>query len=214
MLKKLKETISTRNRMRKFKSVCEHIYPDDKIIDIGVDPSLGGNTNYFEKWYNLPNSLTCLGVNSDFTEFRKTFPYFELIEFDGKNFPTFDTKFNLGFSNAVIEHVGDRSKQIIWLSNIAQITEKLIITTPNRWLPFETHSMTFFIHWLPLNLRNWIYRRIGKAHFAEDYMWLLGANDFKYVLKKAGFSIEEFHCNRFLGFTIDFVAVCKVKYNH
>lgn len=208
MLQNIKVKISTNNRRRKFDLVMHHINADDTIIDIGVDPTLGGNTNYFEKWYNLPNKLTCLGVKADFSKFIERFPNYKLIEFDGVNFPVFSEKFDVAFSNAVIEHVGMGSEQKRWLTNISKITNKLIITTPNRWLPFETHSMTFFIHWLPLNFRNWVYRRIGKSYFADDYMWLLSKSDFKKLIIASGFKIDEFHENKFLFFTIDFVAVC------
>ena len=111
-MKKIKEFISNQNRKRKFELAISYIQKEDTIIDIGVDPSLGGNTNYFEKWYNLSNKLTCLGVEGDFSKFKKAFPDFELIEFDGKNFPVFEKKFDFAFSNAVIEHVGDYNKQV------------------------------------------------------------------------------------------------------
>ncbi len=207
-MKKLKHKISNRNRQRKFNLAMTLIGADDTIIDIGVDPTNGGNTNYFEKWYKLPNKLTCLGVNADFTEFRQLYPGFELIEFNGFDFPSFESEFDFAFCNAVIEHVGDYKKQIQWLREIRKISNTLMITTPNRWLPFETHTMTFFIHWLPDRIRNFIYRKIGKSYYADNYMWLMGEKVFKKALKESGFEIISFRKNKFLFFTIDFVAVC------
>lgn len=208
-MEKLKQKISNQNRRKKFELAQSLIKVNDTIIDIGVDPWLGGNTNYFEKWFTLPNKLTCLGVHSDFSKFKQAFPNFNLLEFNGIDFPSFENKFDFAFSNAVIEHVGNYNKQVMWLSEIRQISNILLITTPNRWLPFETHSMTFFIHWLPENIRNYIYRKIGKSHFANEYMWLLGKKDFKRAILEAGFEIASFHKNKFLFFTIDFVAICK-----
>lgn len=208
-MKRLKQKISNRNREKKFKHAMSLIKNNDVIIDIGVDPFLGGNTNYFEKWYKLPNKLTCLGVYADFSKFKKEFPDFNLIEFNGFDFPLFEEKFDFAFSNAVIEHVGDNNKQIEWLSEIKKICNTLMITTPNRWLPFETHSMTFFFHWFPDNIRNYIYRKIGKSHFTNNYMWLLSEKKFKKNIEEAGFEIISFHKNKFLFFTIDFVAICK-----
>jgi hypothetical protein len=210
-MRKFKEKISTKNRKRKFEFALTHIKEDDTIIDIGVDPTLDGNTNYFEKWFTLPNKLTCLGVNADFSEFKQEFPSFELIEFNGINFPEFEKKFNFAFCNAVIEHVGDYAQQVQWLSNIRIISNKLLITTPNRWLPFETHSMTFFIHWFPEKIRNYIYRKIGKSYFANNYMWLLGKKDLINAIEEAGFEIQSFQKNKFLFFTIDFVVICVEK---
>ena len=211
MINKLKSYISNKNREKKYQKAISLVKENDAIIDVGVDPWLGGNTNYFEKWFNLPNKLTCLGVQNDFTKFKHAFPDFELLEFNGTNFPKFSKKFDFAFSNAVIEHVGPYEKQRFWLSEISKITDKLFITTPNRWLPFETHSMTFFFHWFPEKIRDYIYCRIGKEHFAKNYMWLLGEKDFKRAITEAGFEIISFHKNRFLFFTIDFVAICKSK---
>lgn len=209
MLGKLKTYISNKNRGRKYLMATSLVKEDDTIIDIGVDPTLGGNTNYFEKWFNIPNQLTCLGVKGDFSKFKKEFPDFKLIQFDGEKFPVFDRKFDFAFSNAVIEHVGPSEKQLIWLGEISKITNTLFITTPNRWLPFETHSHTFFFHWFPDNIRNYFYRQIGREYFANNYMWLIGAKQFKKLLNESGFEIIKFHKNKFLFFTIDFVAVCR-----
>jgi len=208
-MKRLKHIISNNNRSKKFDIALKLIKDNDTIIDIGVDPSINGITNYFEKWFKLPNNLTCLGIHADFAKFKQEFPNFKLIEFNGFDFPSFEKKFDFAFSNAVIEHVGDYNKQKKWLSEIRKICNTLMITTPNRWLPFETHSMTFFFHWLPDNIRNYIYRKIGKSSYANNYMWLLGEKDFKGLIKDAGFDIVSFHKNKFLFFTIDFVAVCK-----
>nr|HNX90033.1 hypothetical protein [Paludibacteraceae bacterium] len=100
-------------------------------------------------------------------------------------------------------------KQVLWLTEVAKICNTLLITTPNRWLPFETHSMTFFFHWFPEKVRNFFYRKIGKSQFTDDYMWLLGEKEFKRIINEAGFEIISFYKNRFLFFTIDFVAICK-----
>lgn len=210
MIRKLKKYISNKNRGRKYLMATSFVKENDTIIDIGVDPTLGGNTNYFEKWFNIPNKLTCLGVQGDFTQFRKEFPSFNLIEFDGEKFPLFERKFDFAFSNAVIEHVGPYEKQRIWLSEISKITNTLFITTPNRWLPFETHSHTFLFHWLPDSIRNYFYRKIGKEYYANNYMWLIGEKKFKKLLNESGFEIEIFHKNKFLFFIIDFVAVCRL----
>lgn len=208
-MKKLKEKISTKNRRKKFELAMSLINLNDSIIDIGVDPTLDGNTNYFEKWYSLPNELTCLGVTGDFTKFKEEFSNFKLIEFNGKNFPLFEKKKDFAFCNAVVEHVGNYDTQVQWLINIRDISRKLLITTPNRWLPFETHSMTFFFHWFPERVRNYFYCKIGKDFFAKNYMWLLGEKEFKKILTESGFKILSFHKNKFLFFTIDFVAVCQ-----
>jgi SAM-dependent methyltransferase len=184
------------------------IHEGDTIVDVGVSSSTNGDTNYFEKWFNSSNSVTCLGVDKDYSRFQEAFPHCKVIQFDGFHFPEFGRKFDFAFSNAVIEHVGNREKQVYWLGEVRKLANLFLITTPNRWLPFETHSMTFFFHWFPDRVRNFFYRRIGKGIFADDYMWLLGERDFRAILREAGFEIVSFRKNRFFGFTMDFVAIC------
>lgn len=207
-MKILKHKISVQNRKKKFDLAMTLIKESDTIVDIGVSPWYNGTENYFEKWFKSKNEVTCLGLHSDFSKFRQEFPHFKMIEFNGFDFPSFEKKFDFGFSNAVIEHVGDYNEQIKWLSEVKKICNTLMITTPNKWLPFETHSMTFFIHWFPESVRNYIYKKIGKVQYSKNYMWLLGEKDFKRVIKEAGFNLRSFHKNKFLFFTIDFVAIC------
>lgn len=209
MIRKLKKNVSDSNRRKKYQLAVSFINENDTVIDIGVDPTLGGNTNYFEKFFDLPNKLTCLGVEDDFTEFTLAFPDYELLVFNGTNFPDFNDKFDFAFSNAVLEHVGPDDSKREWLHNISKFTKILFITTPNKWLPFETHTLTFFIHWFPENIRKFIYRNIGKEQYTQNYMWLIGEKKFKQLLSESGFEIIAFHKNKFLFFTIDFVAICK-----
>jgi hypothetical protein len=211
MLEKFKSKVSTKNRIKKYSFAVSYIKKDDVILDIGVDPTLGGTTNYFEKFYDLPNKLVCLGVNDDFSKFKTMFPDFELVLFDGFNFPKFKDKFDFAFSNAVIEHVGNYDSQIKWVTEISKITNTFFVTTPNRWLPFETHTHTFFFHWFPDKIRDFFYKKIGKERYTKNYMWLLGEKDFKKILINSGFEIIHFHKNKFLFFTIDFVAICRAK---
>ena len=69
MISKLKWHISNKNRCAKYLLAKKYIKIEDRILDIGIDPTLSTNTNYFEKMYNLKNELTCLGVYGDFSDF-------------------------------------------------------------------------------------------------------------------------------------------------
>jgi hypothetical protein len=131
-MRKLKRFVQIKNRKRKFDIAMSLIKDDDTVIDIGVAPTFKDNANYFENWFNKPNELTCLGLHADFSNFKKKFPNYNVVEFDGFNFPKFEKKFDFGFSNAVIEHVGDYDKQLEWVSGISKICDRLMITTPNR----------------------------------------------------------------------------------
>ena len=53
--------------------------------------------------------LTALGMNEPL-EFSKRYPQVKAICYDGNVFPFEDGAFDLLWSNAVIEHVGDREE--------------------------------------------------------------------------------------------------------
>ncbi|MCX7710986.1 MAG: class I SAM-dependent methyltransferase [Clostridia bacterium] len=212
MLQRIKSYLSTKNRKKKFGLAMTYIKPGDEIIDIGVDPCINGNVNYFEKWFQGPNKLTCLGLNKDFSSFKAAFPHVDLILFDGMDFSQITNRFDFAISNAVIEHVGDYEKQKRWLQEISKITKLLFITTPNKYSPVDAHTSTFFIHWLPDNARDFIYRKLGLEWAAKDYMWLLSQGKFRKILEEANFEILKIVKNKFLFFTIDSVIIAKSRY--
>jgi|BarGraNGADG00212_1021973.scaffolds.fasta_scaffold51483_1 hypothetical protein len=61
--------------------------------------------------------------------------------------PFDDRSFDLVYSNAVIEHVGDEAEQRQFVAEHARVGKSWIFTTPNRWFPIESHSDVFFKHW-------------------------------------------------------------------
>ncbi len=68
------------------------------------------------------------------------------VQANGTELPFHDGEFDLVFSNAVIEHVGDEAKQIIFVNEHIRVGHKFILTTPNRLFPIESHTQTFFRH--------------------------------------------------------------------
>lgn len=72
-------------------------------------------------------------------------------------------------SNATIEHVGSRKKQIQMIKNIIKLTKKVfIIITPNRYYPIDFHSKIPLIHWLPKKIHRWILRKIGMKDLSKE----------------------------------------------
>jgi Methyltransferase domain len=61
--------------------------------------------------------------------------------------PFTDQSFDLVYSNAVIEHVGDEAEQRHFVAEHARVGKSWIFTTPNRWFPIESHSDVLFKHW-------------------------------------------------------------------
>ena len=66
---------------------------------------------------------------------------------DGRKLPFADASFDLVYSNAVLEHVGQEPEQRAFVQEHARVGRHFIITTPNRWFPIESHTDVLFKHW-------------------------------------------------------------------
>lgn len=60
--------------------------------------------NYLEKHYPYPQKITALGINGK-DVFCRNYPLVRAVLYDGVNFPFGNKQFDIGWSNAVIEHV-------------------------------------------------------------------------------------------------------------
>ena len=99
-----------------------------------------------------------------------------------------DKEFDFVHSSAVLEHVGSREKQTIFLSEAWRVARKgIFITTPNRWFPVEFHTVMLLAHWLPPNAFRSICRLRGLDFFAsEDNLNLLSARGLRRIASASG----------------------------
>lgn len=201
--------ISAFNRGRKWETFMREIQPSPemKVLDVGFSENeYSATDNYLEKHYPYPEMLTALGVDEP-KKFKERYPKVKAVQYDGTIFPFEDKQFDICWSNAVIEHVGDRDKQLIFLSEIRRVAKRVFFTTPNRLFPVEVHTRTPLLHLLPKNIFDGYLSLIGKKWATGDYMHLLSYGDITGLLSKAGIRDYKIIKNRFFGFTIDFVVV-------
>lgn len=138
-----------------------------KVIDVGVTPFVElDDSNYFEKLYPHPERITAVSLE-DIEGLRKEFPHTSFIMSDGRDLPFRDKEFDVAFSSAVIEHVGDRPDQKKFIGEMLRVSKATFLTTPYRWFPVEVHSFLPFIHWFPRSIFSLILRIIGKPFWAS-----------------------------------------------
>ena len=201
--------VSGWNRRRKWELFLERLRPDASttILDVGFNPfEATATTNYLEKHYDHLENITALGVE-DPGEFSTRYPEVRAVRYDGDAFPFPDQTFDICWSNTVIEHVGDRDAQLLFLKEARRVARHVYLTTPNRHFPIEVHSRVPFLHWLPKPMFDRFLRRIGKGWAAGDYMRLLTKRELNGLLREAGFSSVEIIPNRIAGLPIDFVVL-------
>ena len=166
--------ISLRSRRRKFALFMETMAPtaETKVLDIGADDSAFGEgggcstLNFFEELYPWPEQVTALGLNEG-ERFRASFPRVRYVQGDALALPFADGSFDVVFSNAVIEHVGDRERQRRFVAEALRVGRRAFVTTPNRWFPVEVHTRLPLVHWLPERLAHRAYELARKPWAKE-----------------------------------------------
>ena len=201
--------VSGYNRRRKWAIFKRDINPkrEDRILDVGFsNKEYSPNDNFIEKNYQYPEMLTALGIEPS-DEFSERYPAVCVIQYGGEEFPFADNEFDICWSNAVIEHVGDESKQLNFLKEIRRVGRRAFVTTPNKYFPIEPHTRTPLLHFLPKPVFDFYLRLIGKKWATGDYMKLLSVGDMEKLLKSAGITDYKIIKNRLFGFTLDFVVI-------
>jgi hypothetical protein len=154
MLRRVASQVSLRSRERKLGLFLDLLDPgpESAIVDVGVTnaPFGGGSTdNFFEAMYPWPERITGVG-HTELDVFEAAFPAVTAVRADGRELPFADGAFDFGFSNAVVEHVaGGREGQRQFVHELCRVSQRVFVTTPNRWFPLEVHTLLPFVHWLP-----------------------------------------------------------------
>jgi SAM-dependent methyltransferase len=178
MLSRVASRVSLRSRERKLRLFHELLRPgpETTVLDVGVtDAPFGGAStdNFFEALYPWPERITAVGVTGLET-FEASFPRVTAVQADGRRLPFATDTFDLGFSNAVVEHVaGGREAQREFVYELCRVARRVFLTTPNRFFPLEVHTLVPFAHWLPRGARD----RVLRARGFHDVLEPLGPSE-------------------------------------
>jgi SAM-dependent methyltransferase len=158
MLRRVASRVSMRSRRRKLDLFFQLLEPgpDTTVVDVGVTDAPFGNgstDNFFEALYPWPERIVGVG-HTELDRFAAAFPSVRAVRADGRDLPFADDAFDIGFSNAVVEHVaGGRDGQRQFVHELCRVSKRVFVTTPNRWFPLEVHTLRPFVHWLPAGPR-------------------------------------------------------------
>jgi len=159
MLRRVASQVSLRSRERKLRLFLDLLAPgpETTVVDVGVTDApfgAGSSDNFFEAMYPWPDRITAVG-NTGLDRFIAAFPGIQAVRADGRELPFADGAFDLGFSNAVVEHVaGGRDGQRRFVHELCRVARRVFVTTPNRWFPLEVHTLLPLVHWLPEGARD------------------------------------------------------------
>ena len=145
-----------------------HPTPASRVIDVGVTDSgfaegrdVASTHNFFEALYPWPAQITAVSTQY-LDRFQAAFPQVRCVRADGRDLPFGDDEFDIGFSNAVVEHVVGRDDQRRFVHELCRVSKRVFVTTPNRWFPIEVHTLLPVVHWLPRREREAVYRALRR----------------------------------------------------
>jgi hypothetical protein len=179
VLRQAASRVSLASRERKLRLFLE-LYrpgPDTTVVDVGVTDApygAGSTDNFFEALYPWPERITAVG-HTELGRFQAAFPRVRAVRADGRELPFADGAFELGFSNAVVEHVaGGRGGQRQFVAELCRVARRVFVTTPNRWFPLDPHTLLPFVHWLPAGP---VRDRLLRARGFDDVLDPLGPGE-------------------------------------
>ncbi|MDR3666512.1 MAG: methyltransferase domain-containing protein [Ignavibacteriaceae bacterium] len=208
---KLTYKISSFNRKRKYNDFINNFLPtpDTTILDVGYNDNEYRDTeNYLEKNYPYQSKITALGIMEP-KNFNKSYPEVKTVSYDGNNFPFGNKEFDICWSNAVIEHVGNFDKQVFFVKELIRTGKSVFFTTPNRLFPVEIHNRMPLLHYLPKSFFDRIMISLNKTRWTGDNLHILSYRKLLKILKAAGAVDYKIIRNKILGLTLDFTVIIK-----
>jgi SAM-dependent methyltransferase len=182
-------------------------YKGGKVLDVGVSGrDWSDMENVFLKNFSGPASdYTALGIE-DLSELSRRYPDRRFVQYPGGRFPFEDGEFEWVYSNAVIEHVGDRAAQVAFLNEMLRVARNVFFTTPNKWFPLESHTNVVLLHFFPGLFYRWCAKR--SLYWTPETLNLLGPGDLRRVLARSNARDPQVFHNRLAGMTMTLSVVC------
>ena len=168
---RLTAPLTERSRRRRFETFMRLMGPreQDRVVDVGVNDTTWRASNFLEARYPWQRQITAVAP-VPVPAFGAAFPEVKVVVADGRALPFADAAFDIGFSNAVIEHVGSREQQRQFVIELTRTCRRLFMCTPNAGFPIDPHTLLPFAHWLPRRWWHALLRATGNERWASEQM--------------------------------------------
>ena len=136
-----------RKRFRLFETLLSQLQEPIHILDVG------GTQSSWDLMSLSPTSavsVTLLNLRHE----SVSLPNFSSVIGDARDMTSFaDARFDVVFSNSVIEHVGGFEDQRRMAREVQRVGKRYFVQTPNRHFPIEPHFLFPFFQFLPVQAR-------------------------------------------------------------
>lgn len=161
LFKKLQEK-SRKAKFELFLKLCKPT-PQTRILDLGC-----GEGTFLEQMYPYKHRITGLDISDyNIRRFEKNHPGIKIKKGNAKYLQFKDKTFDIVFSNAVIEHVGNMNEQIKYANEVKRVGKKYFITTPNKWFPFEPHYRLPLFQFVPKSIQRFLTKRFSIGNYKK-----------------------------------------------
>jgi hypothetical protein len=189
-------SLSERARLRRWTRLSEELpdLPKMRVLD------LGGTTDFWTRAPRQPKAVTVINLNAP----ASGVPWIRSVEGDACDAPELvgDEKFDLVFSNSLIEHLGGHGKRANFAAVVRSMAPRYAVQTPYRYFPVEPHWVFPAMQFLPVNARSWIAPRwpLGFTHnwtadqAREEVMFteLVSLTEMRFYFPDARIALERF----------------------
>lgn len=159
--------------------------PDDTVIDIGVSDVVNDAANVMARRYPHRRNITAVGLGEG-SHFRAAFPDIAYRRIEANRpLPFPDRQFDFAVSNAVLEHVGSRDHQAVFVREMTRVARKVFISVPNRYFPIEHHTAIPFLHYWDASFA-FACDQLGKSEWTRAENLILMTRDRLAALVPAG----------------------------
>ena len=143
--------------------------PGRRLLDLGVTPDTSlPDSNFLERWYPHCADITMASVE-DCSALEAVFPGTKFVQIQPDHaLPFPDAYFDVGFSSAVLEHVGGAAQQRFFVQELLRTCRSVFLTTPDRAFPIEVHTFLPVLHWLPKRRTPTVLRWLGRSFWADE----------------------------------------------
>jgi hypothetical protein len=220
MLSSLKMKAMETSRKKKLAHFNSLFTKGQTVLDVGVSSEFKkkgylvrknetkSTMNYFLKNFSEDSdNYTGLGIQN-MVGMAEIYPGKNFVQYSGDIFPFKDNQFDWTFSNAVIEHVGSRSSQLLFLNEMLRVSRSVFFTTPNKYLIIETHTSAIMLHWFNSFFSNWYKKRYN----SESVINLFSYNQLQDLLLYSDASNYKIVKNNFLGCCATFTCICSKRH--
>jgi hypothetical protein len=168
------------------------------ILDVGVSDVVNDAANMMERKYPHAEMITAVGLGKG-EDFRAAYPRTRYAQIGAnQRLPFADKQFDIATSNAVLEHVGSRAHQELFVRELTRVARKVFISVPNRYFPVEHHTAIPFLHYSDAGFRS-ACRVLGKVEWTDPQNLILMSRERLASLVPAGVEAQVAYSGIALG---------------